>query len=113
LKTQPELFAAAAPLDLGPLAEFDSQLAEFKMLDEELAFARRLYAHGAQVFAGTTDVFTRKLRARIAISSHCLEATQTGIDPAKVETYTQAFERIYGEPLVPKPPTRRSARKAE
>jgi hypothetical protein len=75
----------------------------FKAFDAEQFFMRRLHDHRCSIFAGTTDSSTRKERIRAAIIDGDLASTIIGKTKAgKAETYSQFFERHYGEPLTPK-----------
>lgn len=75
-----------------------------KQLDAELWFVGRLRDHLAQIFTGDTDPATRRERLRRAIVNAELESVILGKNAAgKSETYADAFERLYGEPLQPKP----------
>jgi hypothetical protein len=73
----------------------------FDKLDREMRLVERLAAHGAHVFDGNTDEPTRKERIRIAIQHHDLGPVLTGLrDPnGRPLTYSQAFQRLYLEPL--------------
>lgn len=55
-----------------------------------------------QIFAGETDPAIRRERIRRAIVNAELGDTPLGKHAGKIENYAQAFERLYGEPLVPK-----------
>lgn len=75
---------------------------QFKAFDAEAYFAKRLADHGKRVFEGTTDPALRKARIRQAIIDSAMDCTIIGKNAAgKPETYQQAFERHFGEPLVP------------
>jgi hypothetical protein len=83
---------------------------QFKHFDGELFFVRRLKDHGRHVFDGITDPEERRERIRFAIIEGALESAIIGKSPAgKTETYAQAFERFYGEPLQPQPKGKRRA----
>lgn len=77
----------------------------FDLLDLQMRFATRLKDHGGgEVFAGTTDSDAFRLNIiRNAIRTHGLEVAIFGQHPDthKPETYAQAFERCFGEPLDP------------
>jgi len=74
----------------------------FKNFDAEMQFARRLGEHGKRVFAGLNDPTITKDRIRQAIIDSKVDCTIFGPNPAgKPETYQQAFERHFNEPLVP------------
>lgn len=77
-----------------------------EQLKRELWLERRLHEHGVRVMDGVTDDAERKRRARQAIFDHGLATTICGRragDPrGKPVTYSQAFELVFGEPLVPK-----------
>ena len=76
---------------------------QFKDFDAEAFIVRRLADHGRQVFTGVTDPAIRRERIRQAILDGKLEAAIIGKNAAgKAETYSQLFERLYGEPLTPK-----------
>lgn len=73
---------------------------EFKPLDAELWLVGRLRDHIAQIFTGDTDPAVRKERIRRAIVNAELQSVILGKNAAgKTENYTEAFERLYGEPL--------------
>jgi hypothetical protein len=75
---------------------------QFKNLDAELWILKRLQMHLAQVFDGRTDPDVRRERVRLAIIAGGLESIVIGHRAGGgSETYTQAFERLYGEPLEP------------
>lgn len=74
-----------------------------KQLADELWFVGRLRDHLAQIFTGDTDPATRRERLRRAIVNAELESVILGKHAGKSETYANAFERLYGEPLQPKP----------
>lgn len=76
---------------------------EFKTFDAEEFFVKRLTDHRREIHAGVTDPATRKQRIREAILAGGLDCTIIGRNPAtkKPETYSQCYERIYGEPLCP------------
>lgn len=71
---------------------------------------RRLREHGAPIYP-VSDQFPIKERIRRAIIDHFLEAAIVGRNSAtkKCETYSQCFERFYGEPLFAKPDKRKRA----
>lgn len=70
------------------------------ILDAELWFVGRLRDHIAQIFTGDTDRDVRRERIRQAIVSAQLERVILGKNAAgKPENYSDAFERLYGEPL--------------
>lgn len=80
---------------------FDAQ--GLKRFDAELWLAKRLQNHLAAVFNGLTDPDVRKARIRRCILTAELEDTIVGTNAlGKTETYSQAFERLYSEPLKPK-----------
>lgn len=68
-------------------------------LNAEAWLAKRLGEHGAGVFTGLTDPDIRRERIREAITANLLELVIIGATDRKPETYEQAFERVYGEPL--------------
>lgn len=68
-------------------------------LDAEAWLATRLGNHGVEVFIGLTDFDTRRERIRSAITANQLELVIVGANERKPETYAQAFERVYREPL--------------
>jgi hypothetical protein len=82
----------------------------FKQFDAESFIVRRLADHGKGVFAGITDPDERRERIRFAIINGGLDVTIIGrkADTKRPETYAEAFERLYGEPLEPKPKGRRA-----
>jgi len=72
----------------------------FKAFDAEQFFIRRLHDHHRSITAGDTDPLTRKERIRAAIIAGNLDCIIIGKTAAgKAETYAQAFERHYREPL--------------
>lgn len=74
--------------------------AEFATIDAELWLLGRLQHHIAQIFTGTTDPDIRKERVRRAIILGELDAIILGKRAGGgSENYSQAFERLYGEPL--------------
>jgi hypothetical protein len=77
---------------------------DFRQFDAELWFVKRLKDLGRHVHAGITDPDERRERIRFAIIEGKLDCGIIGKSPAgKAETFAQAFERFYGEPLEPKP----------
>lgn len=73
-----------------------------KQFDAEMFFVKRLGEHGRTVFAGITDPNERRERIRYAILEGKLDCAILGKNPkGRVETYAEAFERFYGEPLEP------------
>lgn len=77
----------------------------FKDFDIEQWFVKRLHDHRRKIDAGITDPDERRERIRYQIIEGKLDCTIIGRHPTtkKSETYAQAFERFYGEPLEPKP----------
>lgn len=71
----------------------------FSELDGEMWLAKRLGTHGVAVFGGVTDRPQRIERIRKAICENHLEEVICGRRDGKPSTYTQAFERLYGEHL--------------
>lgn len=82
----------------------------FKRLDAELFIARRLKELGKGVFDGITDPDERRERIRFAIINGAIDVSVIGRHPdsGRTETFAQAFERFYGEPL--EPPLRKGKR---
>lgn len=77
-----------------------ASLSSFKKLDAEMWLLGRLQHHIAQVFTGETDTDVRRERVRRAIILGELEQIILGKRAGGgSETYAQAFERLYGEPL--------------
>jgi hypothetical protein len=75
----------------------------FRELDAEIWFAKRLVQILTPVFVGTTDRDTRRERFRKAIIAGGLDNVVCGKrSDGKTETFAEAFERLYGEPLEPK-----------
>lgn len=78
----------------------------FRRFDQEIFLADRLREHGIKPFDGDTSTLSRKehLRAWL-LQAGCWTVIvgRAADDPRKTETYAQAFERVYGEPLEPKP----------
>lgn len=76
---------------------------DFKQFDDEAFIITRLAQHGKSISTGTVDNGTRKERLREAIIESGKEFTIIQRDATgKPETYSQAFERVYHEPLSPK-----------
>jgi hypothetical protein len=74
----------------------------FKDFDAEMFFVKRLGDHGRHVHDGITDRDERRERIRYAIIDGKLDCAIIGKHPSgKAETYAQAFERYYTEPLIP------------
>lgn len=72
----------------------------FKKLDAEMWLLGRLQHHLAQIFTGETDDDVRRERVRRAIILGELDSIILGKRAGGgSETYAQAFERLYGEPL--------------
>lgn len=76
-------------------------MTELSRFDGELYFIARLKDHGAQIMTGVTDPTIRRERIRKAILDNGLDAVIFGRNrgTGKPDTYSQAFERFYGEPL--------------
>lgn len=75
----------------------------FKTFDAEMFFVRRLKEHGKRVLEGVTTSEITKERIRQALIDAKVDCTICGRNAAgKAETYAQAFERHFGEPLEPK-----------
>lgn len=76
----------------------------FALIDAELWLVGRLRDHIAQIFTGGTDPEIRRERIRRAIIAAELSAVILGKNNAtgKAETYADAFERLYHQPLQPK-----------
>lgn len=75
----------------------------FRTLDAELWLLGRLQHHIAQIFTGETDADVRRERVRRAIIVGELNKIVLGKRAGGgAETYEEAFERLYGEPLQPK-----------
>lgn len=69
-------------------------------LNDEAWLARRIREHGGgDVFQGTTDTAVRKERMRQAIKGAQLSAVIISGVGKKPVTWSEAFERLYGEPL--------------
>ena len=78
---------------------------EFKDLDAEIWFAKRLLQILTPMFVGTTDRQILKDRFRTAIIAGGLEKVILGKRAdGKCETFSEGFERLYGEALQPKQP---------
>jgi hypothetical protein len=74
----------------------------FKDFDIEEFLVKRLAEHRRQISAGVTDPALRRERIRTAIIEAGLECVIVGRAPGgRPETYAQAFERYYREPLQP------------
>jgi hypothetical protein len=79
--------------------------AQFKTIDAEMWLLGRLQHHLAQVFTGATDPDVRRERVRRAIILGELDSIILGKRAGGgSETYAQAFERLYGQPLHPPKP---------
>ena len=73
-------------------------------------FVKRLADHRVTLPAGLTDPEELRERIRYAILGCGLEPVIFGRGPdGKTETYAQAFECHYHEPLEPKPRKRKAA----
>lgn len=71
-------------------------------LAAEAWLIHRLGDHGRHVEDGVTDVTVRRERIRAAILEGTLDTVVVGrAASGKPETYAEAFERLYGEPLAP------------
>jgi hypothetical protein len=74
----------------------------FTHLEAETWLAERLKQHGCDLYAGGPfEHFRDRLRATILanrMQAVLLGRNKTGA----LENYAQAFERLYGEPLVPR-----------
>jgi hypothetical protein len=82
----------------------------FKDFDAEEFFVKRLRDHRRQIHSGITDPEERRERIRYAILEGGLDCAIIGKSKTgKSETYAQAFERHYGEPLQPTTRKRKSA----
>ncbi len=74
----------------------------FSSFDAERQLADDLTHHGRRIFDGSTDVCTRKQRARAAIvAANVADRIIARTAEIRSETFAQAFERIYREPLTP------------
>ena len=67
----------------------------------ESYLAKRLRDHGADLFAGDTDIVTRRERARRAIIDEGLQTVVIGRKDGKPVTYSEYFAKIYQQPLEP------------
>lgn len=77
----------------------------FKSFDAETWLAKRVAQLLAAAFSGDTEIALRKARFRRAILAGGIDLAIAGKAPSgKTETVSELFERIYGEPLTPKPP---------
>jgi hypothetical protein len=76
----------------------------FRCLDAEAFLTRCLKEHGCETFAGVTEADERRERIRYAILGAGLDVVIVGrkAGTKNPETYAEAFERVYGEPLEPK-----------
>lgn len=82
----------------------------FKDFDIEAFFVARLAQHGKSITIGNVDRAIRKERIRQAIIDAEFNFSIIGRNPAgKSETYSQCFERFYGEPLSPSRKRNRNA----
>jgi hypothetical protein len=83
---------------------------DLQQFDREIGFAKRFSEHGVSIFEGRTDPNERRERIRDAIIDCGLgETTIWKHADGRCETYRQAFERFYGEPLEAKSQERKSA----
>ena len=77
---------------------------DMKQFDAEMWLAKRMSQHLSAAFTGTTDPAVRRERFRRGILAGELDCVVVGSKPGgKTETYAECFERLYGEPLRPKP----------
>jgi hypothetical protein len=69
----------------------------------EAYIVKRLQAKGVHIYP-VSDAFPMKERIRRAIIDSKCDHVILGTNPAtrKVDTFLQAYERLYGEPLEPK-----------
>lgn len=74
-----------------------------KPLEGEAFLCKRLHDHGAHMYP-VSPQYPLKERIRRAILDARLECVTIGRNAAtkKCETYAEAFERLYDEPLTPK-----------
>lgn len=84
---------------------------DFARADGETFMVKRLGQHGVRVFDGVTDTASRMALVRAAIIGGAKDCAIVGRNPAthKPETYAQLFERVYGEPLYPQAPKRKTS----
>lgn len=72
----------------------------FHDFDVENWFARRLKEHGREIFFGSTTPAERKERIRAAILERGVDVAIIGkLANGKPETYAEAFQRFFKEPL--------------
>lgn len=78
--------------------------------NDQVWFVARLREHGVEIqrsanqaIDGVTTMTERRERLRTAILAHGIAGVIVGSNNGKCESYAQAFERLFGEPLVPKP----------
>ena len=72
----------------------------FARLEHEMDLMNSLHQHGCRLDPGRTTAAD----VRAAILGAGLEVVLAGVDDrGKCLTYTQMFERVYREPLIPKP----------
>lgn len=77
------------------------QLTELERLDGELWLCKRLGDHGASVHEGLTTTESRREQIRQIILRERFESVLVGRGKdRKPMTYAEAFERLYGEPLI-------------
>jgi hypothetical protein len=93
--------------DAEPAQEFGNKPGVPDLKHELLMVERiRAYIPRFDVFDGDTEVLERSQRIRRVILERELETVicaPTDARPRKCLTFSQAFEWLYGEPLVPKP----------
>jgi hypothetical protein len=78
----------------------DQKSLDFHDFDVENWFANRLAEHGKKIFLGSTTFELRRQRIREAILERGVDYAIIGTKAdGKPETYAQAFERFYSEPL--------------
>lgn len=85
-----------------------SSVGVFDQLDGERWLIRRLGEHGTTVLNGVTDEALRIERVRAAITENGLEHVICGSVKGKPSSYSQAFVRLYRQPL-----TRKSTRRGK
>lgn len=86
-----------------PAAYQQFALGDLERERREFWLAGRLVQHGVKVFEGVTDRALRKERIRAGILEQGLAQVICGRsrNDRKPFTYSEAFERLYGEPLQP------------
>lgn len=80
-----------------------SSFSNLPKLSREMWFAARIAERAGgrfacRIFTGATSCETRAERCRAAIFEHLLESER--VVRNRPDTFTECFERLYGEPLI-------------